>query len=66
MDTSRLYISDRAHLIMPYHVTLDALEERSKRRPGHRHHRQRVSARPTWTRQGRVGIRVGDLLEVQR
>ncbi|MCZ6789114.1 MAG: adenylosuccinate synthetase, partial [Chloroflexi bacterium] len=27
VDTSRLYISDRAHLIMPYHVALDALEE---------------------------------------
>ena len=27
VDISRLYISDRAHLIMPYHVLLDGLEE---------------------------------------
>ena len=28
VDTGRLFISDRAHLIMPYHVLLDGLEER--------------------------------------
>jgi len=27
VDTSNLFISDRAHLIMPYHVLLDKLEE---------------------------------------
>ena len=27
VDASRLFISDRAHLIMPYHVLLDGLEE---------------------------------------
>ena len=30
VDTSRLLVSDRAHLIMPYHVTLDLLEEQSR------------------------------------
>ena len=30
VDTSRIYVSERAHLIMPYHVLLDRLEERSK------------------------------------
>ncbi|MDP2919942.1 MAG: adenylosuccinate synthetase, partial [Dehalococcoidia bacterium] len=27
VDTSRLYISDRAHLIMPYHIIFDEAEE---------------------------------------
>ena len=27
VDTGRLFISDRAHLIMPYHTLLDGLEE---------------------------------------
>ena len=27
VDTDRLYVSERAHLIMPYHVLLDQLEE---------------------------------------
>ncbi|HEX7475974.1 MAG TPA: adenylosuccinate synthetase, partial [Dehalococcoidales bacterium] len=29
IDISRLFISDRAHLIMPYHILLDGLEEES-------------------------------------
>mgnify|MGYP001076962910 FL=1 len=28
IDTKKIYLSDRAHLIMPYHVLLDKLEER--------------------------------------
>ena len=27
VDTSRLFISNRAHIIMPYHILLDGLEE---------------------------------------
>ncbi len=30
IDTSRLYISDRAHIIMPYHTLLDELEETAR------------------------------------
>ena len=30
VDTSQLFISDRAHLIMPYHTLLDGLEEESR------------------------------------
>ena len=30
MDTDKLFISDRAHVIMPYHVVLDALEEKAR------------------------------------
>ena len=30
VDTSRVFISDRAHLVMPYHILLDSLEERAR------------------------------------
>lgn len=30
IDIRRMYISDRAHLIMPYHILLDRMEEESK------------------------------------
>ena len=30
IDTSRLFVSERAHLIMPYHVLLDKLEEQAR------------------------------------
>ena len=64
VDTGQLYISDRAHLIMPYHVLLDRLEEESR------------GARAIGTtgkgigpaymdKAGRVGIRVGELLDVE-
>lgn len=62
VDTSRIIISDRAHLIMPYHMLLDGLEEES-----------RASKALGTTRRGigpafadkvaRRGIRVGDLLD---
>lgn len=62
VSTERLAIADNAHLIMPYHVVLDHLEEERK-----------GPARIGTTRRGvgpaymdklaRVGIRVGDLLE---
>jgi adenylosuccinate synthase len=30
VDTSRVFISDRAHLVMPYHILLDGLEEKAR------------------------------------
>ena len=30
VDVSRLYVSDRAHVVMPYHILLDRLEEDSR------------------------------------
>ncbi len=30
IDTSRLFISERAHIIMPYHILLDSLEEKAR------------------------------------
>jgi adenylosuccinate synthase len=62
VDTSKLFISDRANLIMPYHVLLDGLEEEA-----------RGSSAIGTTRKGigpafadkvaRLGIRTGDLLD---
>ncbi len=62
LDPSRLAVSDRAHLIMPYHITLDRLEEM-----------RRGSAAIGTTGRGigpayvdkvsRQGLRVGELLD---
>lgn len=62
IDTSRLYVSERAHVIMPYHVVLDRHEELARG----------ASAIGTTGRgigpaymdkAARTGIRVGDLLD---
>ena len=62
INTDQLFISDRAHVIMPYHILLDSLQEKA-----------RGSAAIGTTGQGigpayvdktsRDGIRVGDLLD---
>jgi len=60
VDTSRLYISDRAHLIMPYHILLDGLEEESRRATG----TTRKGIGPVFAdKVARLGIRAGDLLD---
>src|SRR4030043_11063 len=62
VDTSRLYISDRAHLIMPYHVLLDRLEE--ERRGGNAIGTTLKGIGPVFTDQAaRLGIRTCDLLD---
>ncbi len=64
VDTSRLIISDHAHVVMPYHVQLDQLEEMA-----------RGDAAIGTTGRGigpayvdkiaRAGIRIGDLLDAE-
>ena len=62
IDTSRLYVSERAHLIMPYHVTLDRLEERSRGSDALGTTGRGVG--PAYMdKTGRVGIRAGELLD---
>ncbi len=62
VDVSRLFVSDRAHLIMPYHVALDMLEERSRGSQAIGTTGKGVG--PAYAdKVSRVGIRVGDLLE---
>ncbi|MFC2007106.1 adenylosuccinate synthase [Chloroflexota bacterium] len=62
VDTSRLVISDRAHLIMPYHVQLDGLEE--DKRGGNAIGTTRRGIGPAFAdKVARLGIRTGDLLD---
>ena len=62
VDTSRLFISDRAHLIMPYHVLLDGLEEEA--RGGKAIGTTRKGIGPAFAdKVARLGIRAGDLLD---
>lgn len=62
IDVSRLFISDRAHLIMPYHTILDALEE-EKRSKGAIGTTRRGIGPVFADKVARLGIRVGDLLD---
>ncbi|MFC1950113.1 adenylosuccinate synthase [Chloroflexota bacterium] len=62
VDTRRLFISDRAHLIMPYHTLLDGLEEES--REGKALGTTRRGIGPVFAdKVARLGIRAGDLLD---
>jgi adenylosuccinate synthase len=62
VDTSRLVISDRANLIMPYHLLLDGLEEEA--RGGKALGTTRKGVGPAFTdKAARLGIRAGDLLD---
>jgi len=62
VDTSRLFISDRANLIMPYHVLLDGLEEEA--RGGKALGTTRKGVGPAFAdKAARLGIRTGDLLD---
>jgi adenylosuccinate synthase len=62
VDTSRLFISDRAHLIMPYHTLLDGLEEEA--RGGRAIGTTRKGIGPAFSdKVARMGIRAGDLMD---
>ena len=62
VDTSRLIISDRAHLIMPYHILLDSLEE--KWRGGQAIGTTGRGIGPAFAdKVARLGIRAGELLD---
>ena len=62
VDTSRLFVSDRAHLIMPYHTLLDGLEE--KRRGKGAIGTTLRGIGPVFSdKVARLGIRAGDLLD---
>jgi len=62
VDTSRLIVSDRAHLIMPYHLLLDGLEE--KLRGGKAIGTTGKGIGPAYTDKiARTGIRAGELLD---
>jgi adenylosuccinate synthase len=62
VDTSRLYISDRAHLIMPYHIAIEGMEEDSLGENAIGTTRKGIG--PAYAdKVARTGIRAGDLLD---
>lgn len=62
IDISRLLISDRAHIIMPYHLLLDSLEEEVKGEGALGTTRKGIG--PAFAdKAARIGIRMGDLLD---
>ncbi len=65
VSLNRLYISDRAHVIMPYHVQQDALEETFRGRGALDTTRRGIG--PAFAdKTARTGIRMGDLLSAGR
>ncbi len=64
VSLDQLYISDRAHVVMPYHVSLDALEE--KDRGANEIGTTKRGIGPAYVdKASRMGIRMGDLLHEQ-
>jgi adenylosuccinate synthase len=62
IDTSRLLISDRAHLIMPYHTLIEGLEEEAL--GGQAIGTTRKGIGPAFAdKVARTGLRAGDLLD---
>jgi adenylosuccinate synthase len=65
VDTSHLFVSDRAQLIMPYHLLLDGLEEEA--RGGKALGTTRKGIGPAFAdKAARLGIRMSDLLDQGR
>lgn len=63
IDTSHLYISERAHVVMPYHVLLDRLEEEARGDDKTGSPQRGIS--PAYVdKHARIGIRMVDLLDV--
>ena len=59
----RLFVSDRAHIILPFHPHLDALREEAKK-TGHKIGTTQRGIGPCYgDKSARIGIRVCDLLE---
>lgn len=62
IDTSKLCISERAHVVMPYHVLLDRLEEESKGNDKIGTTQKGIG--PAYVdKYSRIGIRMADLLD---
>lgn len=68
LDTQRVWISNRAHVIMPYHILLDQLEERDRDAAGSGNlGTTAMGIGPAYVdKYSRIGIRVADLLDVDQ
>jgi len=63
IDVSRLFLSDRAHLIMPYHILRDELEERARGSVALGTTKQGIG--PSFAdKAARRGLRLGDLKDL--
>ena len=63
IDTSRLFISERAHVVMPYHFLLDKMEEEARGADKIGSTQRGIS--PAYVdKHARIGIRMADLLDV--
>jgi adenylosuccinate synthase len=63
IDISRLYISERAHVVMPYHFLLDRLEEEARGTENVESMQRGIG--PAYVdKHARTGIRMADLLDV--
>src|SRR5947199_1043964 len=63
IDISRLYISERAHVVMPYHFLLDRFEEEARGADKIGTTQRGIS--PAYVdKHARIGIRMADLLDV--
>src|SRR5205085_11986422 len=63
VDISHLYISERAHVVMPYHFLLDRLEEQA--RGSDKIDSTQRGIGPAYVdKHARIGIRMADLLDV--
>ncbi|MFC1979535.1 adenylosuccinate synthase [Chloroflexota bacterium] len=62
VDTTRLFISNRTHLVMPYHLLIDGLEEKSRGEGALGTTGRGIG--PAYTdKAARLGIKAGDLLD---
>jgi len=62
VDTSRLFVSERAHVVMPYHVLFDRLQEAGRGKEAIGTTGRGIG--PTYAdKVARSGIRMGDLLD---
>lgn len=62
IDVRRILVSDKAHLVLPYHVTLDGAEEAARGDAAIGTTKRGIG--PTYAdKAARVGLRVGDLLD---
>ena len=64
VDVSNLFISDKAHVVMPYHVLLDRLEEKVRSQGGRAIGTTGMGIGPAYVdKAARIGIRMADLLD---
>lgn len=64
VEMATLYISDRAHVIMPWHIVLDGLQEEKRRNSGLVLGTTKRGIGPAYSdKADRCGIRMGDLMD---